>query len=345
MIPKLTDKAVAELPLGAGRAELLEEIMSTVAPDRPAPAPVRTRSHRSFLVPLAAAAVVAAIAVSSLWWRGVGDEDTKSGANHGAAAQEQPQEKGFRAVLDTPGWTVTSTEAGDDGYGEVSYAKGDARFSITWYPAESYEDYVNDRTHIGEPPTDGAPIEVLGRSGRLWAYSVHDHTVIREVEAGHWMEFRGSGMDEATYRKMLGQLRIVGLADYELALPDAYVTKGERRDAALEMLSGITEASGTSLPGGAVPSIESAQQDPYQLGAEVTGYYACAWLGEFDDAQAAGDDARAAEAARVLGTSRQWPVLQQMNSRGDYPEVIWDYADEVAAGRVPEGYKQGLGCP
>ena len=35
LIPKLTDDAVSRLPLESGRAELLEEIMSTVAPDRP----------------------------------------------------------------------------------------------------------------------------------------------------------------------------------------------------------------------------------------------------------------------------------------------------------------------
>ena len=40
----------------------------------------------------------------------------------------------------------------------------------------------------------------------MWAYSPHDHTVIREVEDGHWMEFRGDGMDQAAYLELLGQL-------------------------------------------------------------------------------------------------------------------------------------------
>jgi hypothetical protein len=344
MIPKLTDDAVAELPLGAGRAELLEEIMSTVAPDRTAPAPTDATSRRRYLVPLAAAAVVAAIAVSSLWWRGLGDEGATSRGDAGVAAQEQLQEQGFRAVLDAPGWTVSSTEAGD-GYGEVSYTKGDQTFQITWYPAAFFADYVTDREHILDPPAPGEPVEVLGRAGQLWAYSADDHTVIREVEDGHWMELRGSGMDEATYRTLLAQLRIVGLTDYEAALPDDFVSKAERRDAVLAMVSGITDASGAGWPGGQAPNLASSQQDPYQLGAEVSGSYACAWLGEFAAAERGGDDARAAEAARVLDTSRQWPVLQQMDARGDYPEVVWEYADEVVAGRVPDGYEQGLGCP
>jgi hypothetical protein len=346
MIPKLTDDAVSLLPLEAGRAELLEEIMSTVAPDRQTAEPTPpTPSRRGWLVPLAAAAVVAGIAVSSLWWRGgPGDSGAESTTTHGAAAQAQLREQGFRAVLDAPGWTVSATEADDDGYGEVDYEKGRSSFQITWYPEDSYADYVKDREHIIDPPAPGVPIDVLGVPGRMWAYDATDHTVIREVENGHWMEFRGSGMDEVAYRALLGQLRLVGLADYEASLPDSYVTATERDDAAAAMLAGITRASGADWPGQPV-AVTSSEQDPYQLGAAVAGAYACAWLEDFEQATKAGDRARAGEAARVLGTSRDWPVLNQMNDRGDYPEVVWAYAHDVASGKIPEGYREGLGCP
>src|SRR5205085_1323714 len=145
-----TDDAVSRLPLEAGRAELLEEIISTVAPDRQddEPSVVPNRHGRRWLVPLAAAAVVAGIAASSLWWhdarvepgRGPGHADPQ------VATQPAPVPTGFRAVLDAPGWTVTSTEAEEDGYGEVNYdrgggftEKGGASFTITWYPARSYD--------------------------------------------------------------------------------------------------------------------------------------------------------------------------------------------------------------
>jgi hypothetical protein len=292
--------------------------------------------------------VVAGIAASSLWWRGAGagggaGEHTSS---HGAAAQEQLREQGFRAVLDAPGWTVSATEAEDDGYGEVDYEKGDASFQITWYPATSYADYVTDREHIVDPPAPGEPVQVLGGSGQLWAYDATDHTVIREVEDGHWMEFRGAGMDETAYRTLLGQLRLVGLADYEASLPERFVTKTERQDALREILRGITDVSGIGYPADRDDSAATTdEQDPYQVGAFVAGRYACAWLDEFKAAKQSGDTAAADEAARVLGTSRRWPVLNQMNEQGDYPEVVWGYADEVAAGKVPEGYRGGLGCP
>ncbi len=110
------------------------------------------------------------------------------------------------------------------------------------------------------------------------------------------------------------------------------------------MLAGITDVTGTGWPEGRELALESTQQDRYQLGAYVAGSYACAWLAEFRAATQADEAARASEAARVLGTSREWPVLLEMNRDGDFPEVLWDYADEATAGRVPEGYRQGLGC-
>jgi hypothetical protein len=354
-IPNLTDDAVSRLPLEAGRAELLEEIMSTVAPDRPTdePSVMADRHGRRWLIPMAAAAVVAGIAASSLW-----GHDARVEPGHGpgktdpqVATQPAAPTSGFRAVLDAPGWRVTSTESGEGGSGEVNYDQGGgftkpggASLTITWYPSDSYDSYVEDREHIVDPPAPGEPVEVLGLGGQLWAYSDDDHTVIREVQAGHWMEFRGTGMGKAAYLALLGQLRLVDLRAFEAALPERFVTDTERGDAVEEILRGIEDVTGTGYPSARQAPPKSDDQDPYHLGAAVAGSYACAWLTEFERATGAGDDARAAEAVRVLGTSRDWPVLDEMNTSGDYPEAVWEYADQVAAGRVPEGYRDGLGC-
>jgi hypothetical protein len=54
-----------------------------------------------------------------------------------------------------------------------------------------------------------------------------------------------------------------------------------------------------------------------------------------------------------MATSRDWAILNEMDSKGDYPEVIWDYADamqddsELLMGRpmtIDESYEQSLGC-
>ena len=33
-----------------------------------------------------------------------------------------------------------------------------------------------------------------------------------------------------------------------------------------------------------------------------------------------------------------------MNADGDYPEVVWELADQAVAGQVPDWYREGLGC-
>ena len=344
---KLTDGAVSNLPLAAGRAHLLEEIMSTPVLDTVTLEPPRSPQHRRWLVPVAAAATVAAVAIASAWWPGGEAAPTPapqlSPAAPAAPAPAEQSTDGYRAVLDAPGWQVVNVEAGQTG--SVAYQRGKASVEITWAPAASYAGYVTDREHIVEPPAPGEPVEVLGAAGQLWAYSATDHTVIREVRRGHWMEIRGSGMNRAAYEGLLTSLRLVDLAGFEDALPPEFVRGSQRPDSIEAMLQDIFDAAGATLPEGVkASSVRSDEQDPYHLGADVAGAVACAWLDEFAAASAAGDTARADEAARVLSTSRDWPVLQEMAQQGGYSDVVWHYADTVAAGDQPEGYRGGLGC-
>jgi hypothetical protein len=343
--PKLTDDAVSRLPLESGRAELLEEIMTAVAPDRQTePTPIRTTRRSRWLVPLAVAAAVATLASSPLWWGGGGDQEGGPNVTYQPAAQSPGT--GYRAVLAAPGWTVESTEQDSKYGGEINYRNGAQSLAITWYPEDTYQDYLTDREHIPypDPPAPGEPVTVLGAAGQLWAYDANDHTVMREPDLGHWMEIRGTGMELTAYQDLLGQLRLVSLPEFESALPAAFVTGSDRPAAVQEILDGIEQASGATVPAGTTLDTRSEESDPYQLGADIAGQYACAWIADFADATAAGDQARADEAVRVMGTSRQWPILNQMEKTGEYSDVVWEYADRMAAGTVPEGYDEGLGC-
>jgi hypothetical protein len=340
MTPKLTDQAVSKLPLAAGRAELLEEIMSTVAPDRQndsltEPSRLPTSRRTRWVAPIAAAAVVAGLAGGTLWWQ---QHRPSDGSHQVASPLDLPD--GQAVVLDAPGWKVDSL--GGDG---IMFRSGDASLEITSYAAKDYDSYVVDREHIVDPPAPGEPIQVLGRPAQMWAYTAHDHTAIREVQDGHWMEFRAEGLDRAGYLALLGQLRFTSEAEFNASLPNGYVTKGERQAAAEKILGDIEDVSGADFPSGTSLQLRDGDsEDRYQFGAEVVGQYTCAWLESFENAQAHQQPGRAAEAVRVLGTSRDWPILQDMNPQGDYPEVVWDYADQIDAGKVPEGYREGLGC-
>ncbi len=347
MIPKLTDEAVSSLPLGSGRAELLEEIMTTVAPDRQnaEPTPLHGGHGRArWLVPLAVAAAVAAVASSPLWWGG-GQDGSDGSPDTFQAAPDSPG-TGYRAVVTAPGWRAEYVSEDDKYGGEVQYTNGGQNLAISWYPEKTYQDYLTDREHIPypDPPAPGDAVEVLGVAGQLWAYSATDHTVMREPDLGHWMEFRGDGMDRAAFEELLTHLKLVSLEEFESALPSSFVTAGDRPAAVKKILDEIEAVTGVTVPAGTTLDTKSDESDPYQLGADIAGQYACAWITEYADAKTSGDQARADEAARVMGTSRQWPVLQEMNAEGGYSDVVWDYADDMAAGKVPEGYAEGIGC-
>lgn len=333
---KLTDDAVAGLPLSHGRAELLEEIMSTpVLDDRPIRTQEPPRRSR-WLVPVAAAAAIALVASVPLW-----RDDTP---------QEVPVATpsvvaGTNVVLDAPGWEVTAMYADEDS-GEMTYENGDLSLDVMWGPTDSYQGYVEDRRHIVKPPADGEPITILGADAQMWPYSATDHTAIREVQSGTWIELRGSGMDKAGYLALLDQLRLVDTAGFEASLPDEFVVDAERDGTVDTILDEIDAAADGPLlpPGVDRSSVVSDQVDAYQLGAEVSGQVACAWLDEYVAAEKAGDQGRVDQAAAVLASSHDWPVLHRMNKTGDYPEVLWQLADEAAAGQVPEWYQGGLGC-
>ena len=123
------------------------------------------------------------------------------------------------------------------------------------------------------------------------------------------------------------------------------MAEGERAAAADQLLGEIRAVSGAGYPRGETPSFaEGYAKDYYQFGAEVAGSYACAWLEEFQNAKSHDQAGLASEAARVLGTAREWPILKKMNADGGYSEVLWQLADEAVAGKVPDWYREGLGC-
>ena len=53
-----------------------------------------------------------------------------------------------------------------------------------------------------------------------------------------------------------------------------------------------------------------------------------------------------------MASARQWPILREMNSDGDYPEVVWGLAAAMPSGVWQWGphtwrllpHAEGLGC-
>jgi len=204
--------------------------------------------------------------------------------------------------------------------------------------AELRADYVADRQRLDYPEVDpGTPVQLAGADALMWPYSADDHTAIGVAAQGVYPEVRGAGMARAAYLDLLTQLRWTDQAGFEASLPESSVTGAERGDVVEQMLSDVPVPPDWEKP-------DSTETDRYQLGAAVAGSVACQWIAEFERATRSGDQAAASQAADAMATSRDWAILREMDATGDYPEVLWELADEMAAGRVPEGWQGALGC-
>jgi len=344
----LSDDTVARLPISEGRAELLEEILTTAPATERSTIPIRPRSARGrrAAVALGAVAAVAAVAVGvPLALRGH-DHPTEPAT---VASQSPTPDYSASQLAVWPmvkGWRVLSTEGPAKGGGQISYGSGQpwsqkiqggaayyqARrtIDITWYPASQWKGYAADRAS----EKAYGDVEVLGRTGHAITYSRTDHAVLRPVVGKWFLEVRVQGINAAGFDRILGELKGTDVAGLQASLPSRFVKDGERASRITEMAKDIPLPPGFSLS-----DIHSNETDPYQLGANVAGAIACAWIDDW-----ASGHQKAAVAA--MATSRDWAVLNQMNPEGDYPEVLWQTADEMKHGTKADipGWESGLGC-
>lgn len=333
----ISDDAVRGLPLQQARAELLEEIMATpvTVPDRATqPNP---RPPRRWLIPVVAAAAAAALVAGPVLVTELRDAEP----DKVPVASEPTPPTGYDWVrLPTAGWTAVHVQVGG-GDREVQYLKGDDLVEISLRPTTLRPSYVDDRRHLDSSGIDeGTEIDILGATGTMWAYNDQDHTVIGAPEGDRFPEVRVSGLTRAEFTDLVAQLEWTDDASFQASLPERFVTDDERPARIAEMLADVDVR-----PGFDKATVTSAQMDPYQLGAAVTAAVACDLLEEYQRATTDGDEAAQEQAVDLLGRSRQWDVLQQMDREGSFASLVWRYADQVANGELPQEYRQGLGCP
>lgn len=338
--------------LGAENA-LLEEIMSTSKPHG-----LRRRIATAVAV---AAAATAAIGVPAII-------DERSGDPVVAQPQQTPGQQQTPVVTDRirftsaalevaklnprvlvtePGWKVRYLEGFDPTTGGMMFQLGPDEwkddedghinlapsFDIHWYPADQYESYRQDRAH----ERGVQHLEVLGQRAQMISYSARDHAVMLPPEGEVFIELRGSVGDEDAFKRFLAEsIEKVDVAAWLAAMPAEAVTAVNADERLEQVVADIP------LPPGFEKTqlAEAVALDRYQFGAEVTGQVTCGWIAAWEQGDAAGK----AAAVEALASSRDWKILREMDADGDYPDLIWQYADEIAAGKAPEGYRGGLGC-
>jgi len=332
------DDTVRQLPTADAESDLMEGILST---------PTTRRSLPRRPVRLAAAAAVVAAAVAG----GAVAATTGGETHHARPSLSNPSaphiayaanvrevaEANQRLLIDEPGWKITHVDQFTVAEGEVHFENGSKSLDVNWRATGDYQGYYDDRAHDNAKQ----PITLLGQHGTLFTYpDANDFTTILPPKGQNFLEIRGEGASEQAYRDLLAKLHPVDVDTWLAAMPASVVKPADTRATVDAMLAGLPLPSGLNKQ----RLYQQPAQDRYQLGATVSGAVACGWLDQWVAAKKSGDATKLEQATDALVTSHSWKVLNDMNAEGDYPEVVWQYADQVAKGQDPAYYQQGLGC-
>ncbi len=341
MRPTITDQEVARLPLSAGRADLLEEIMATPRLDHADHRPRRTPP--GWAVAAAAAAAVAAIVIVPNLGGDAGPavepraDDPPSqrivGSREIQAAPAGPEVRGVtggRYVgLEMAGWDV---EALYEGFGQltIGWSRGDQQLEINRIPDDLYQGYLADRMRIGPAQVT----TVLGHEGTTWAYTRTDHATMTEPADGFYFEIRAGGMPLPKYRELLDTLVQTDEAGFYEGLPEGTVSPMNHDEAIRDLLREVPVPEGFGIDDVRLDGFAS----PYHAATAVAGSVGCAWL----DVYAGGSPAQQKQALAAFDGSVDWPVLTGVDAEGDYPEVFWMIADDLRDGRTAAELRPGI---
>ncbi|MCX5116411.1 hypothetical protein OG992_04435 [Micromonospora sp. NBC_00362] len=325
---------------GVKRA-LLEEIVSESGVEGGAGIARRRLRVRRFAGVVTAAAVLMSVVPASMVLRGQAEGGGVSPIVTPAegvvfsplvlgAAERNP-----RLLIDRPGWKVTDLSGFTEELGMIRFRRGERELEMNWFSAWVYTYRYSDRLADGPPKS----VRVAGWPGDLFQNLNGDFTVLLRPHDDVVVEMSTSGnWSREDLDRVLADIVRVDARTWLAALPAEMVMPvGER---AAKVLADVPLP-----PGFDVAALEDiGVSDSYQFGVGVTSRVGCGWIAEWQRARASGDEAGVRRAADALRSSHGWRVLRDMDKAGDWPEVFWEYADEISAGTLRPSYVPGLGC-
>lgn len=276
-----------------------------------------------------------------------------------------------------PDWAITyfnadSVEEGDMSISAVGPSAGDdpARLDLWWAPASHHGEWVADAESAFGP---GQAATVAGQPATVFEASA---TADPGVEGGPAGDVGATGLPVDGPGPYFTAFLVV--SDHAVTVTGRFPSRQEL-DAALATLDVLPAETWVTLVPAVLPSQRPAVVDgmladiplppgfdaqavraptpavpgPYHVGADVTGAVACGWIDSWVAARAAGDSAAVQAAVDAMATAHDWDVLVEMEAQGDWPGVLWEYADAlptdgpVSGGRpltVTESYANALGC-
>jgi hypothetical protein len=261
------------------------------------------------------------------------------------AAEAIRAAEGAPRLLLGDGWQVTRMDEWSAGSGEMTFERDGRELQLSWVPTRlagpAKHAGVRFELEFGTPE---------GFRASVWSYEDSNEYTALWRHGDATVEARGAAASGAEFAGLVENLRRVGVEDWLRALPESAVTPREQPEAVDEMLAGLPLPPQLDV---AALRSSTGTRDRYQLGARVAGAVACGWIATWAEAKAAGDDARVRRAVTALASSRDWEILREMAAEGDYPKVLWQYADAVAGDgtviggkvlTVQESYEAAL-CP
>ncbi|MCU1497690.1 MAG: hypothetical protein JWM47_1643 [Acidimicrobiales bacterium] len=314
----IDDARVAELAVSEAERTLLEAIMSTPRDTETVGAHRRRKIPRRFAATLAAAAVLLAafVGIQAAQPR----PESAWASEVVAVARVAP-----RLLVDEPGWKVSRAEEFTGERGEMTFESGDDELDLAWIPAGEHDRRVEDRAHSAELHSTGT---VNGHPAQIFRYFGGSEYVALWVQGSHSVQARGAFPSLKAFRAMLADLVEVDVDTWLSALPDTVVRPGARATLIDEMLADVPLPPGFD-PSGIKKSIPGVS-GRYNVGADATGAVTCTWIDRWLDATDRGDTAEAQQAVDAMATSRKWKILTEMDREGDWPEVVWEFADAMA---------------
>jgi hypothetical protein len=250
-------------------------------------------------------------------------------------------------LITQEGWRVTRADQYGAEEGEMTFTDGNHRLDLFWRPKHLHDQYVQDRATSAASSWE---LTIAGHEAVLIQYEGTTDFTAQWLDGDFSLELRGVFPDVDEYRAVATTLQFVDERTWLAAMPESVVVPDDRDATVESMLADIPVHASVRVE---ELKSEGLVNDRYQLGARVTGAVACAWIEQWVDAKAKGDDASAQEASDAMATSRTWSMLIEMKDQGGWSQVVWQYADAmVGNGQIPagrpmtlvEGYGDGLGC-
>ena len=265
-----------------------------------------------------------------------------------------------RVTIDLPGWTISYVED-SEGSIEMSDVEDTALEGMVFEESVNYhsatilftdgtkeaelrlsssalddvERLIADRLGSGSRLQDqtvlGSNAAVIRFAGLSAFTAIWSATDVEYEFVGH--EFGGEDGEE-DFRSVLRALRRVGETEWTASLSDEIVS--DRASTVGQYLSDIPLPPGFDT----TPVEEGPVEHWYQVGADTVRAVSCGWLDYWVSAKAVGDQASMQQAVDAMAGSRQWSILRDMSAEGGFHEMVWEYADAIAAdGTVSGGYE------